>query len=149
MNDEDVVALQREIHTGIPLSNAMGFQITALSGTGITVAAPLSPNLNVHATGFAGSLYALGVLTGWGMVRYLIRRQELDAELVVGEARIHYRAPVRDDIQCRCDIPEAEAGAFVEQLGSKGRAKLAIKVSIGKAGEADLTATMVAKTAAN
>ena len=147
MSNEELVALQREIHAGIPLSIAMGFEITALSGTGITVAAPLSPNLNVHSTGFAGSLYALGILTGWGMVRHLILRQESDADLVVAEARIRYRAPVREDIQCRCEIPEDEVGAFVEQLGSKGRAKLAIEVSIGKADEANLTATMVAKTA--
>lgn len=147
MNNEGVIALQREIHAGIPLSNAMGFEITALDDTGITVSAPLSPNLNVHSTGFAGSLYALGILTGWGMVRHLIRGRKLDAELVVAEASIRYREPVRDDIQCRCDIPAAEAGAFIEQLGSKGRSKLVIEVLIGKANEANLSATMVARLA--
>lgn len=37
----------------------MGFRITALADTRITVEAPLHPNTNVHSTGFAGSLYAL------------------------------------------------------------------------------------------
>lgn len=145
MTDEDVAALQREIHAGIPLSGAMGFEITRLENTGITVAAPLAPNINVHSTGFAGSLYALGILTGWGMVHALIRRHGLNAELVVADASIQYRAPVRDDIECRCTIAQESAAGFIAQLESEGRARLVIEVSIGRAEAAHLTANMAAK----
>jgi thioesterase domain-containing protein len=105
VNSEDAAALQREIHAGIPLSDAMGFEITELESTAIRVAAPLKPNINVHSMGFAGSLYALGILTGWGISRHLIRQRGLNAELVVAEASIRYRAPVRDDIECHCVVP--------------------------------------------
>jgi thioesterase domain-containing protein len=149
MTSADVAALQQEIHAGIPLSQAMGFEITDLDGHAISVTAPLAPNVNVHSTGFAGSLYAVGILTGWGMVRHLIRRRGLTAELVVAEAGIRYRAPVRGDITCRCAVPKGQAETFVAQLESAGRARLVIEVSIGRAGAARLTATMAAQVAAD
>lgn len=149
MTSADAAALQHEIHAGIPLSQAMGFGITELDGHAISVAAPLAPNVNVHSTGFAGSLYALGILTGWGMVRHLIRRRGLNAELVVAEAGIRYRAPVRGDITCRCAVPQGQAEAFIVQLESEGRARLVIEVSIGRAGAVRLTATMAAKVTAD
>jgi thioesterase domain-containing protein len=145
MTQSEALALKREIHAGIPLSTAMGFEITALDSAGITVAAPLMPNRNVHGTGFAGSLYALGILTAWGMVRHLIRCHGLTADLVVAEARIRYRAPVRDDIECHSAVPESEAVTFLSQLASDGRARLAIEVTIGRDGAAHLTAIMAAQ----
>lgn len=149
MTSADAAALQHEIYAGIPLSQSLGFQITELDGSEITVAAPLGPNVNVHSTGFAGSLYALGILTGWGLVRHLIRRRGLTAELVVAEAGIRYRAPVRGDITCRCTVPQGQAEAFTAQLESEGRARLAIEVSVGRAGAAHLTATMAAQVTAD
>lgn len=145
MTQSDALALQREIHAGIPLSSAMGFEITALDNAGITVMAPLAPNLNVHATGFAGSLYALGILTAWGMVRHLMRCHGLTANLVVAQADIRYRAPIREDIECRCAVPESDASTFLSQLASDGSARLTIEVVIGRAGAARLTAAMAAQ----
>jgi len=147
MTADEVAALQAEIHDGIPLSQALGFRISALDDGEIRVEAPLAPNLNVHATGFAGSLYALGILTGWGITRHLIRRHGLAAELVVAEATIRYLAPVRGDIACRCRIPEDQAAAFVGRLESHGRARLPVEVSIGDADAAILAATLVARDA--
>ena len=149
MTSADAAALQQEIHAGIPLSQAMGFAVTELDSHTISVAAPLAPNVNVHSTGFAGSLYALGILTGWGMVHHLIRRRGLTAELVVAQAGIRYRAPVRGDITCRCTVPQRQAEAFVARLASAGRARLEIEVSIGRARAAHLNATMAARVGAD
>ena len=66
MNDA-AAALEQRIHAGIPLSRSVQFHIAELDGQSIRVAAPLAPNINVHGTGFAGSLYALGILTAWAM----------------------------------------------------------------------------------
>jgi len=74
--------LQRRIHAGIPLSRAINFWVTTLGDTVIEVEAPLAPNINVHGTGFAGSLYALGILTAWGLCSHLIHQAELAADLV-------------------------------------------------------------------
>ena len=63
MNDA-ALALQHKIHESIPLSEAMQFSIASLSRESILVTAPLAPNVNIHGTGFAGSIYSLAVLSG-------------------------------------------------------------------------------------
>ena len=147
MNSTAVANLQHRIHAGIPLSRAMGFRITELAETRIIVEAPLDPNINVHGTGFAGSLYALGILTAWGLAAHVIMHSGLVADLVVAEANIRYRAPLRKDIACRCTAPEEAVQAFVETLESRGQARLALEVVIGDGPAAVLQAEMHARRA--
>jgi thioesterase domain-containing protein len=142
MNAAPVTDLQHRIHDAIPLSRAMGFRITELGDTRIAVEAPLGPNINIHGTGFAGSLYALGILTAWGLAAHLIDRAGLAAELVVAEANIRYRAPVRTDISCRCEVDDAAAAAFVGDLATTGRARLVLEVAVGEGPAAAIEAQM-------
>ena len=134
--------LEEKIHRGIPLSQAMGYRITELADTRICVTAPLAPNRNVHDTGFAGSLYALGILTAWGLCAHIIARAGLHANLVVAEATIRYRAPVRGDIVCHCALTDAAAQAFVGDLAAKGRARTTLDVAIGDGPAAMIEAAM-------
>ncbi len=142
MSAAEAIALQGRINQGIPLSAAMGYRISALGDTSILVQAPLAPNVNVHGTGFAGSLYALGILTAWGLCAHLIGRAGLDADLVVAEATIRYRAPVRGAIDCRCELDHAEARAFIAGLREKRRARVLVRVRIGDGPAATLEALM-------
>lgn len=142
---DDAAALEARIHEGIPLSRAMHYRIAALDDTAIRVEAPLGPNVNVHGTGFAGSLYALGILTAWAMTAHLIERAGLHADLVVAEATIRYRRPVTGDIACDCTVEAQPAAAFVDQLGRDGRARLALTVSVGSGPAAVIDAQMHAR----
>lgn len=148
MSEEGRVALQREIRDGIPASEALGFEIAVLEPRRINITAPLGPNINVHGTGFAGSLYALGILAAWGMVRHLYSQRELAADLVVAEATIRYHAPVRAEIVCECAVAEDVAEAFLAQLEHAGRARMTVEVAIGDERAATLKALMVATTRA-
>lgn len=147
MNDA-ATALERRIHEGIPLSRAMHYRITLLHDTRIRVEAPLAPNVNVHGTGFAGSLYALGILTAWALCAHLIDRAMIDADLVVAAADIRYRAPIRDDIRCDCTVSAHEAEDFVRQLRQDGRARLAVTVRVGEGPAAQIEAQMHARRSA-
>jgi thioesterase domain-containing protein len=140
--------LQDKIHRNIPLSQAMGYRITELTDRRISVAAPLAPNRNIHGTGFAGSLYGLGMLAAWGLCAHIIARAGLDADLVVVEATIRYRAPVRGDIVCRCSITDDAAHTFVDTLAAKRRARVALEVQIGDRPAAVLNAMMYASQTA-
>lgn len=135
--------LQKKIRTTIPLSEAMQFSIAELSKYSIFVQAPLSPNVNIHGTGFAGSLYSLAVLSGWAMVTHIINSQQLNADLVVGRAEIRYNKPVEDDIECRCTVTRESYDAFVNDLKSRGRAKLTLDTIVGES-QAVLTGTFFA-----
>ena len=134
--------LQQRIHQTIPLSRAMGYRITELADTRITVEAPLGPNVNLHGTGFAGSLYALGILTAWGLCAHVTARAGLEAELVVTEATIRYRAPIRGDIVCRCAAKETALRAFVDDLATQDRSRVTLEVAIGDGPAALIRAVM-------
>lgn len=135
-------ALQAKINQSIPLSAAMGYRISELADTRILVTAPLAPNVNIHGTGFAGSIYAVGILTAWGLCAHLIERAGLDAELVVAEASIRYRAPIRGDIRCRCEAPDNTAQVFTGRLADKGRSRILLEVEVGDGPAATIDALM-------
>jgi len=141
----DATDLQDKIHRNIPLSQAMGYRITELTDRRISVTAPLAPNRNIHGTGFAGSLYGLGMLAAWGLCAHIIARAGLDADLVVVEATIRYRAPVRGDIACHCSITDDAAQAFIDDLAAKSRARIALEVAIGDGPAAVIHAMMYAR----
>ena len=150
MANERVTAswLTQHIRENIPLSQTMQFQVLSLNTNAmahsIKVTAPLEPNINVHGTGFAGSLYSLAVLTAWGLTSVLVRDSGLSADVVVNQADIKYRRPVDTNIHCECVCTVEMKAAFLEALRQKGKARLALSVNIGVDGEALLNANMVA-----
>ncbi len=93
--------LQATWYREIPLVAAIGIEISACSATELALRAPLAPNRNLHGTAFAGSLYSICVLTGWGSVWLALRTAGLAASTVVAESRIEYRKAVAGEIVCR------------------------------------------------
>ncbi len=136
--------LEDKIRATIPLAAAMQFRIEELDVDRIRVSAPLEPNVNIHGTGFAGSLYSLAVLSGWALCRHLIETLEPEAELVVGRAEIRYRAPVRGPIECRTACTAAEREAFIAGVRDSGKGKMRLEITVGDIPEAVLDATFVA-----
>ncbi len=59
--------LEQTWHEEIPISKAMGIRVADFANDQLVVRAELEPNINVHGTAFAGSLYAIAALCGWGM----------------------------------------------------------------------------------
>jgi thioesterase domain-containing protein len=140
----DKDALTQHIRQQIPLADGMDFSISQLDEQGITVHAPLSPNINVHGTGFAGSLYSLSALAAWAYTTHLVEQNGVDADIVMAQAEIRYRRPVVTDIECVCHC-DAEVGtAFLQHLEQKGRARLSLVVEIGADDDVVFSATMVA-----
>ena len=137
-------ALQNTIRESIPLSRAMDFSIDALDLDAIRVSAPLEPNINIHGTGFAGSIYSVAVLTGWALCTHIMQELQIDAELVVGSADIRYLAPVRGNLECHCRCSEAERHAFREAVVSRGKGKLLLDIEVGEQPQARLNATFYA-----
>ena len=136
--------LTRKIHNAIPLSDAMQFSIDRLELDEIRVSAPLSPNINIHGTGFAGSIYSVAVFTGWALCTHIIDQLGLDAELVVARAEIAYRAPVKGDLDCRSSTDAAQREAFLQAFRERGKAKLVLDIAVGDLPQASLHATFAA-----
>jgi thioesterase domain-containing protein len=138
------LALTQKIRAGIPLSEAMQFSINHLQLDEIRVSAPLQPNINIHGTGFAGSIYSLAVLTGWALCTHLLDDQSIDADLVVARAEVAYRAPVNGDLECRCSASAEQREAFLQGIRERGKGRLSLDIAVGELPQATLHATFVA-----
>jgi len=137
-------ALQQKIRSSIPLSEAMQFNITSLSANSISVSAPLQPNVNIHGTGFAGSIYSIAVLTGWALCVHIMDELGFDGDLVVASAEIRYRSPVTGDLLCSTATSATERENFASNFISIGKAKLRLQVDVGDDSSAVLHASYVA-----
>ena len=122
----------------------MEFTIESLDTGAIRVSAPLPPNVNIHGTGFAGSIYSLAVLTGWALATHILEDAGLDAELVVAKGEIRYRAPVTGALRCATQADADARDAFLRATRAQGKGRLRLEITVGDAPEAVLSATYCA-----
>lgn len=93
-------ALQAIWHKTIPLSKAMNLQISYYDETKLVTRCDADFNQNLHQTMFAGSIYTLATLTGWGWVYLALKKQQhtqsnLDGDIVLADANIRYHSPIK------------------------------------------------------
>ncbi|SIQ67019.1 thioesterase domain-containing protein, putative [Shewanella morhuae] len=95
-------------HSTIPASAFM--QITPLSYCEgeFQATAPIEPNINLHQTMFAGSIYTLMTLTGWGAVWLNQRLAGVTGDIVLADAHIRYLAPVTCNPVAKVQWPEVD-----------------------------------------
>lgn len=133
--------LQDLIRSNIPLSQEMQFSISHLDMSSIRVNAPLAPNVNIHGTGFAGSLYSLSVLTGWALCFHLLNEAKVDADLVIAKAEIRYFKPVTGAIDCYSEVTQRAKDRFYKSLHERGKGRLNLEISIGDESQVVLNAS--------
>ncbi len=118
----------------IPLARAMEVRVESYGSEGFVLSAPLAANYNHLGTAFGGSLAALALLAGYGLLWL-----ELDsraAHLVVSESRMKFRRPVRGELRALCHRPAAESlGRFRQDFADRGKARLELEVTIESEGE--------------
>ena len=122
--------LQAIWYQQIPLSKAMDMRIVDFADNTLNCCASLAPNVNVHGTAFAGSLYAVQALTGWGMMHLQLQLHELDASIVISNGQIDYAKPVAEEIVVSCSFAGQEAAMDNLQKSGKGRFQLTSKVQL-------------------
>ncbi len=123
-----VPELQQTFWQKIPLSSYMQVKVQQLDSQKICCTAPLEPNINLHQTMFAGSIYTLGTLTGWGMVWVLLKDQQLDGDIVLADAHIRYLKPVTGQAEGRSWRHQVQPDFAA--LSQHRKARLDIKVGI-------------------
>jgi thioesterase domain-containing protein len=92
----------------------------------------------VHGTAFAGSLYAIQALTGWGMMHLQLKLNVLDASIVIASGQINYAKPVAEDIFVRCSFGQHHDEMTKLKTSGKGRFPLVCEVLLAdgsRAGE--------------
>ena len=66
----------------IPISEHMGIKIYQYTGRTFETRASLNKNINIHGTMFAGSIFSLATLTGWGMLHLLLKQKGLSGDIM-------------------------------------------------------------------
>jgi thioesterase domain-containing protein len=132
--------LQTTWFAEIPLVAALELQVDDYTSDGeLRVRAPLAPNRNVHGTAFAGSLFSVCVLTGWGSTWLALELAGLGGSIVVAESRIQYRKAVTGEIVCACRPEPGLLAAGLDELRSRGRASLPLVCTIDAGGKRAVT----------
>lgn len=85
-------------------------------------------NKNLHNTMFAGSIYTLATLTGWGWVYLQLEQAGEKGDIVLADANIRYLAPIAGVAYGK--VSANEVIGETNQLQQKARAKFNIKVEI-------------------
>ena len=131
-NHETALAqLQTTLNSQIPLTRALGLQVTGYSEQGLELTAPLQPNINHKDTAFAGSLNALTTLAGWGLIWLLLHEAELRGKIVIQDSTISYLKPVSTDFKASCKLPEpAVVARFLTLFQRKGKSRLELETVI-------------------
>lgn len=128
-------ALEATLHRDIPLTRAMGVTVAGFDATGLTLRAPLAPNLNHKHTAFGGSLATLATLAGWGLLQLLLREHP-PVTVVIQESTVSYLHPVTTDFEARCALPPPDAlHRFRRMLDRRGVARIGLDVTIPSGNE--------------
>ena len=113
----------------------MAIEVAAYDGRTLTVRAPLAANRNVHGTAFAGSLFSVCVLTGWGAAWLALRERGLAGSIVVADSQIRYRKAVSGDLVCSCMTEVQSLDAAFAGFAASGRASLPLSCIIDAGGK--------------
>jgi thioesterase domain-containing protein len=121
--------IQELLHTKIPITRAMGVRVEDYDEERLVIVAPLEANVNHLGTAFGGSLNALAVLSGYGLL--WLEMRDTTCHIVIRESSISYDRPVRGEIRAACFRPEAQVLAeFKKTFHEKGKARIALIAAI-------------------
>ncbi|MCP4791238.1 MAG: hypothetical protein GY881_13475 [Gammaproteobacteria bacterium] len=117
------------LHQHIAPSALLQMQVLHISSTSVELQAPVAgPNINIHQTAFAGSIYSVCALAGWSLGHHRLCLEGMDADVVMGKAEITYLAPIKEQISARICVSEADVQVWLAKLHNKGKGAIVAKV---------------------
>lgn len=118
--------LQQAWYQHIPLSEKMGVRISQYTGQRFVTTMPEAGNQNPHHTLFAGSLFSLATLTGWGLIWLMLRECELDGTIILADAHIRYSSPISGRPRAVADLSSLSGDLDRLTHGRKARVQLRV-----------------------
>lgn len=129
-----VEQIQELLHTKIPITRAMGVSVEDYDGERLILSAPLDENVNHLGTAFGGSLNALAVLSGYGLL--WLELKDTECHIVIRKSSISYERPVRGELRATCVRPREETlKEFKRTFQQTGKARIALTATIEDQGE--------------
>ena len=132
----DETGLQRYLHEHIPISRALGVGVAGATADRVRVRAPLEPNLNHRSTAFGGSVGAIAVLAGWGLMRIRVDHLSPVPHLVIQRSNLEYLLPIESDFEATCAAPSQDRwDRLWRAYTQRGRGRIDLTVEVTAAGE--------------
>ena len=123
----DALELQAYLHAHIPLSAAMQVAVRAVEPDGVTLAAPLAPNINHRETVFGGSASAVAILSAWSLLHTRMLAEGVHARLVIQSNAMDYDKPIFGAFTARSSLAEPDQWPrFMRMLARMRRARLRV-----------------------
>ncbi len=127
--------LRDYLHEHIPISAAMGIEVTQVADDVIRMWAPLEPNINHRNTVFGGSAAAVGILAGWALLHVRLGHGGRLSRIVIQRADVDYRLPIDGDFEAVARAPdERDWARFTSTIRRRGRGRIALEVRLERGG---------------
>lgn len=120
--------LQKRWQEEIPICGKVGVKVAQYTGYSFECTAPITPNINPHETMFAGSMFSLCTLTGWGMAWLLMRERGLAADIILADSQMRFRAPVKGSPIARTSLDHVSGD--LDRLANGRRARIIVRVVV-------------------
>ena len=128
--------LEQYLHDHIPLSKAMQVSVIDIDSDGVTLGAPLAPNINHRETVFGGSASAVAILAAWSLLHLRLQSSGVSCRLVIQRNTMNYEHPIPGAFTARSFIAQPDAWtAFMRTLTRKGRARITVSSVLSHAGQ--------------
>lgn len=126
------IELEKMIHKEIPLSKKMGLRVQKCSVLeGISFQLPLKPNKNHKNTAFGGTLVAAQALCCWAWLVLFLRKNNIDAEVVLHKQEAFFHKPVAGDFVVHTLAPnDLDKEHFFKTISSHNKARLTIYAEV-------------------
>ncbi len=121
--------IEQFFHAKIPLTAAMGVRVESYDAQQLILTAPLDANHNHLGTAFGGSLAALLILSGYGLL--WLELGDAESHIVVRSTSLDYRHPVRGPLRAICARPgDDDLNTFRETYARRGKARIELHATI-------------------
>jgi thioesterase domain-containing protein len=124
----DLAIFQKYLHDHIPLSKAMVVEVVEATDDGVTLAAPLAPNINHRETVFGGSASAVAILSAWALMYLRLKSEQLNVRIVIQKNTMTYERPITGKFIASAAIADTTAWRrFADTLKRKGRGRFTVR----------------------
>jgi len=114
----------------------MESKVLEASSGGVTLRAPLGPNVNHRETVFGGSAASLAILSAWSLVHIRLREVGIASRIVIQRNITDYDLPIHGPFMASSSIRDSIGWEkFLKVLERKGKARIFVSSILEYDGE--------------
>ena len=123
-------SIQQRLHA-MPAVAALQLRVAEWNHEGLSLAAPLAPNVNDKGSAFGGSLVSVMTLAAWSLMSATLEAAGHDADVYVQDSSVRYLAPLHEDLLAQARLAPGQSwDAVVATYAQRHKARAQLQVEI-------------------